>query len=307
MRKLILILLLSLPLINYSQNNENMNLSENLKLFENFIGKTFKGEFSNSTPENPIFDVQSWNKILNGNGIKVTHSVNNGVYGGESIIIWDSKSKNLVSWYFTTAGFYTRSTVSIKNDKITFHEKVTGNKEGITETKGIIQLLSNGDLKKETQYFQKGKWVKGHEIYYKETFDSKSIIENYPKVIGIGGIFFKTKNIEETKKWYEVNLGIVPTDTWGTIFQSRNIDNPNEMNSLVWSPFDQKTDYFDPSKKEFMINYRVNNIEKFVKILKKKEVTILNEITEYDGLGKFVHILDPEGNKIELWEPSINK
>ena len=123
-----------------------------------------------------------------------------------------------------------------------------------------------------------------------------------PKVIGIGGILFKSKNPEKTKEWYQENLGL-PTDQWGTMFKSRDIDNPDQVNYLQWSPFDKKTDYFDPSKKEFMINYRVQNIEEFVKVLKDKEITVLNEITEYDGIGKFVHILDPEGNKIELWEP----
>ena len=123
-----------------------------------------------------------------------------------------------------------------------------------------------------------------------------------PKVIGIGGILFKSKNPDKTKKWYEENLGL-PTDQWGTMFKSRDIDKPDQVNYLQWSPFDKKTDYFDPSKKEFMINYRVQNIEEFVKVLKDKEITVLDEITEYDGIGKFVHILDPEGNKIELWEP----
>ena len=123
-----------------------------------------------------------------------------------------------------------------------------------------------------------------------------------PKVIGIGGILFKSKNPEKTKEWYQENLGL-PTDQWGTMFKSRDIDNPDKVNYLQWSPFDKKTDYFDPSKKEFMINYRVQNIEEFVKVLKDKEITVLDEITEYDGIGKFVHILDPEGNKIELWEP----
>ena len=123
-----------------------------------------------------------------------------------------------------------------------------------------------------------------------------------PKVIGIGGILFKSKNPEKTKEWYQENLGL-PTDQWGTMFKSRDIDNPDQVNYLQWSPFDKKTDYFDPSKKEFMINYRVQNIGEFVKILKGKGITVLDEITEYDGIGKFVHILDPEGNKIELWEP----
>ena len=127
-----------------------------------------------------------------------------------------------------------------------------------------------------------------------------------PKVIGIGGVFFKSDNPEEIKKWYQDNLGII-TDQYGTMFKSRDIDNSDLITYLQWSPFDKKTDYFDPSKKEFMINYRVQNIEEFVKVLKERGVTILDEITEYGEIGKFVHILDPEGNKIELWEPPKSK
>ena len=125
---------------------------------------------------------------------------------------------------------------------------------------------------------------------------------NEPKVVGVGGVFFKSENPEETKKWYEEYLGF-PTDQHGTMFKSRDIDNPDLITYLQCSPFDKKTDYFDPSKKDFMINYRVQNIEEFVKILKEKGITILDEITEYGEIGKFVHILEPEGNKIELWEP----
>ena len=126
--------------------------------------------------------------------------------------------------------------------------------------------------------------------------------ETKPKVVGVGGVFFKSENPEETKKWYEEYLGF-PTDQHGTMFKSRDIDNPDLITYLQWSPFDKKTDYFDPSKKEFMINYRVQNIEEFVKILKKKGIAVLDEVKEYDEIGKFVHILDSEGNKIELWEP----
>ena len=130
--------------------------------------------------------------------------------------------------------------------------------------------------------------------------------KNGPKVVGIGGIFFKSENPEETKKWYENNLGIV-TDQYGTMFKSRNIDNSDEINYLQWSPFNKDTDYFNPSKKEFMINYRVQKIEEFVKILKTKGITIVDTIEEYEGIGKFVHILDPDGNKLELWEQSSEK
>lgn len=121
------------------------------------------------------------------------------------------------------------------------------------------------------------------------------------KVTGIGGIFFKSKNPKESKNWYESNLGIV-TDDYGSTFEFRNANQPEEINYLQWSPFKNDTDYFEPSQKEFMINYRVEHIEELVKQLTNNGVTILDEIVKYD-YGKFVHILDNDGNKIELWEP----
>jgi len=122
-----------------------------------------------------------------------------------------------------------------------------------------------------------------------------------PKVTGIGGIFFFTENPKETREWYAKNLGFDVND-WGSTFESRNVDKPEEVTSLQWSPFKKGDDYFSPSKKDFMINYRVQNIEGLVNHLKENGVTILDEIATYD-YGKFVHIMDAEGNKIELWEP----
>jgi len=122
-----------------------------------------------------------------------------------------------------------------------------------------------------------------------------------PKVVGIGGIFFFTTNPEQTNQWYSENLGI-PTSAYGTSFESRNLDNPAEINTTQWCPFKQGSDYFAPSTKEFMINYRVQHIEALVNKLMANGVKVLDEIATYD-YGKFVHILDPEGNKIELWEP----
>jgi predicted enzyme related to lactoylglutathione lyase len=126
-------------------------------------------------------------------------------------------------------------------------------------------------------------------------------IDTTPRVTGIGGIFFKSTNPKETTKWYGDNLGLA-TDEYGSAFEFRNANRPEEINYLRWSPFEEVTDYFDPSEKQFMINYRVQNIEGLVKKLRNNGVTILDEIAEYE-YGKFVHIMDPEGNKIELWEP----
>ena len=129
----------------------------------------------------------------------------------------------------------------------------------------------------------------------------KSITDTTPKVTGIGGIFFKARNPAEVKKWYGENLGL-SVDDFGSPFEFRNAHSPTQINYLNWDAFTDTTSYFDPSAKEFMINYRVQNIEGLVSHLKKNGVTILDEIAAYE-YGKFVHIMDPEGNKIELWEP----
>jgi predicted enzyme related to lactoylglutathione lyase len=131
--------------------------------------------------------------------------------------------------------------------------------------------------------------------------DKNLTSDNTPRVTGIGGIFFFSDNPDETKKWYEKNLGI-KTNEWGASFEFLNANRPTEINYLQWSPFKTGSKYFEPSKKEFMINYRVQNIEGLVKQLVANGVTVLDAVESYD-YGKFVHIMDDEGNKIELWEP----
>lgn len=122
------------------------------------------------------------------------------------------------------------------------------------------------------------------------------------KVTGIGGIFFKSKDPDAIKKWYQDHLGL-PVDPYGASFEWRREDDPSKKGTTIWSPFKETTQYFEPSEKQFMINYRVENLEALVAELKTAGVTIVDEIQSYD-YGKFVHILDPEGNKIELWEPA---
>lgn len=121
------------------------------------------------------------------------------------------------------------------------------------------------------------------------------------RITGIGGIFFKCKDPNTTKDWYQKNLGL-KTDKWGAPFEFKMVDNPSVRAFAQWSTFPEDTTYFDPSKHEFMINYRVENLEDYLVELKAKGVTICDEIETFD-YGKFVHILDGDGRKIELWEP----
>jgi predicted enzyme related to lactoylglutathione lyase len=135
-----------------------------------------------------------------------------------------------------------------------------------------------------------------------ESSDEKETVVNdtTPKVTGIGGIFFASENPQETREWYGKHLGLA-IDLYGSPFEFRNANNPDQINYLRWSPYKKGTAFAAPSKKELVINYRVQNIEGLVRNLKAAGVTVLDTITTYE-YGKFVHLMDPEGNKIELWE-----
>lgn len=120
------------------------------------------------------------------------------------------------------------------------------------------------------------------------------------RVTGIGGVFFKCKDPKKIKEWYATHLGF-PTDQYGTLFNWYEGFDSTKAASTQWSPFSEKTKYFEPSAKDFMFNYRVQNLETLVTELKKEGVTIVDTMETY-SYGKFIHIMDIEGNKIELWE-----
>ena len=122
------------------------------------------------------------------------------------------------------------------------------------------------------------------------------------KVTGIGGIFFKCKDPKKVREWYQTHLGL-NTNQYGAVFEWHQGADSTKKGFTQWSPFKEATKYFEPSTKDFMINYRVENIEALVEELKKNGVTIVDTIQSFD-YGKFVHILDPEGNNLELWEPN---
>ncbi len=131
-----------------------------------------------------------------------------------------------------------------------------------------------------------------------KTDDTKSI----KKVTGIGGIFFKCKNPNKLKEWYKTHLGFV-TDDYGATFGWWQSPDSTKRGYTQWTPFTKTTTYFGPSSQDFMINYRVENLVALVEVLKEEGVTIADKIETYD-YGKFVHIVDIEGNRVELWEPN---
>lgn len=121
------------------------------------------------------------------------------------------------------------------------------------------------------------------------------------RVTGIGGVFFKTKNPKESRAWYQAHLGI-ESDQYGATFKWLDKDNPEKEGNTTWNPFPKDTSYFDPAQQEFMINYRVADLEALLVVLKDEGVTIVGEMQSFE-YGKFAWILDPDGYKIELWEP----
>ena len=134
------------------------------------------------------------------------------------------------------------------------------------------------------------------------TIKSSNRLQPIKKVTGIGGIFFKCKDSKKMREWYQTNLGL-NTNDYGAVFEWRQGADTTKKGFTQWSTFAEKTKYFEPSTKDFMINYRVENLEALVDELKKESVTITDKIEKVE-YGKFVHIMDIEGNKIELWEPN---
>lgn len=120
------------------------------------------------------------------------------------------------------------------------------------------------------------------------------------KVTGLGGIFLKCRDRDKTREWYQTHLGI-DMDDWGAQLNWR--DDPHPEAYSVLSFFRRSTDYFDPSEQPFMLNLRVADLDSLVAELRTAGVTLVGEPLN-EEFGKFAWILDPEGNKIELWEQS---
>lgn len=130
-------------------------------------------------------------------------------------------------------------------------------------------------------------------------FGQSNTIEPEKRVTGIGGFFFKSLNPKELMAWYEKHLGL-KTDDYGSTFWWKD-DSGNDC-STQWSPFSEDTNYFVPSEKQFMQNFRVEHLEQLLQKLSDEGVTIVGDMQTYE-YGKFGWVLDIEGNKIELWEP----
>mgnify|MGYP006273895237 CR=1 FL=1 len=143
-------------------------IRQELAALKPFLGKTWKGTFKSSTPEKPMHDVSRWQVALKGHAVRIVHSVNDGIYGGESLVMWNAEKKQIESFYFTNAGFYTQSVITVEDGKMTSREKVVGNSQGITEVEAVTRLLEDGRMHVKSRYLKGTDWVDGHEIMYEE-------------------------------------------------------------------------------------------------------------------------------------------
>lgn len=153
---------------NPASATEPSSLNPNLEPLRPFLARTWKGAFKNSTPEKPVVDVMRWERALNGQAIRILHSVNDGAYGGEMILTWDSELHSIVYHYFTTAGFMTKGTISFKENKLISSETVHGNANGVTHVRGTSELLPDGTFRVQTDHLKDGVWEFGREVNYVE-------------------------------------------------------------------------------------------------------------------------------------------
>jgi catechol 2,3-dioxygenase-like lactoylglutathione lyase family enzyme len=148
----------------------------------------------------------------------------------------------------------------------------------------------------------------GHELHHLSILRERYLplmpadTSSKPAVSGIGGIFFKSPDPKALSAWYTEHLGFAVEDWGGSIFKWRALDAPQNEGYTVWSPFKEASDYFAPSEARFMINYRVEALDALLEKLRAAGVRV-DEKRDDSEFGKFGWIFDPDGNKIELWQP----
>ena len=145
--------------------------SEHLAPLVPFVGKTWYGTFQNYPGGSTPTDVSKWEWVLNGQAVQITHSVDEGEYGGMTIIMWNGAEETLVAHYFTTAGFMTRATIMVDGATLISREEVSGH-PSITAVEAESRILDDGRLHTRSRYLRDGEWIDGHEIIYRESPDA---------------------------------------------------------------------------------------------------------------------------------------
>ena len=156
---------------------EELPLNAHLEPLRPLLQKTWKGTFKDSKPDKPTVDVQRWERALNGQAIRILHSINDGAYGGETLLIWDESRKIISFYYFTTGGFMTTGTLEPKGEKFITHEDVKGDANGVTGVRSTSEILPDGKFHVKAEYLKNGEWTPGHEVTYQEAPGSKVVFK----------------------------------------------------------------------------------------------------------------------------------
>ncbi|MFC4656727.1 hypothetical protein ACFO3I_17035 [Rheinheimera marina] len=151
-------------------------LHPKLEVFRPLLNSFWQGDLTEPGKTETMIDKSSWLRVLNGQAIKTIHSINEGAYGGESMIFWDEKQQSLAYYYFTTAGFYTHGTMQVDEvtGAIVALEQVENNAQGITQVRSR-SVMQGEKLVVESEYLKNGDWVKGHSAVYQRTAPTEII------------------------------------------------------------------------------------------------------------------------------------
>ncbi len=171
---ILILLSISAAAVNLSAA-DTPSLDPHLQPLQPLLEKTWKGVFKNSKPEKPTVDVMRWERALNGKAIRILHAINDGAYGGETIIRWDDQKQSVVYFYFTTAGFMTTGTMQFKDGKVLTHEVVSGNSGKTSEVRGTSEIQPDGSFHVSTEHHENGEWVPGHEVTYQQDASARVI------------------------------------------------------------------------------------------------------------------------------------
>jgi hypothetical protein len=156
---------------------EGASLNPHLQPLRALLGKTWKGVFEGSKPDKPTVDISRWERALNGQAVRVLHSINQGAYGGETMFVWNEKKQAIEYFYFTTAGFMTTGTLELKDGKFVTHESIQGDAGGITEVRSTSEIQADGKFHVKAEHLKDGQWTLGHEVFYQEDPASQVIFK----------------------------------------------------------------------------------------------------------------------------------
>jgi len=144
-----------------------------------FVGKTFRGE---GTGTGKMVDVQRWEWAVGGHAVRIVHALEDGSYGGETVVFWDKARNSLIYHYFTTAGFHTQGSMVASGGKYVATEKVEGHPT-ITEVRSTSTIQPDGTIATSSEYLDNGTWVQGHAFLYRE---APGAVVNMPQAVGGG-------------------------------------------------------------------------------------------------------------------------